>query len=297
MAYELKGRKPVDAELSRIVGKEFDKARDELTGNSSNHNSDEAVHEARKSVKKIRAVLRLLQADLGKDYDNQNQRLRGIAHQLSVIRDVDATAEIFDAIRAHYPHIVSDSISTKVHEGLEQRRRATVASVHPDRLLPRAARALDESASIAKKQIRRVARRSSVSAGMLRGYRRARKAMADVHTHPDDAQFHTWRRRVKDHEYHVRLLERLSAWARTRAKQLNQLETWLGDDHNLVVMRSTLLDAPPRFGNTRATTLILGCMAKYQATLRRRALKLGDRLFTTKPKNFRQTIDRSLRAR
>ncbi len=295
MAYELKPRKPADAELSRIVTKEFQKAREELDGGTPIPNTDEAVHEARKSVKKIRAVLRLLQADLGKNYHIQNQRLRDIAHQLSVLRDAEAMAEIFNALRAHYPRIVTSSISTMVRRGFLRRKRATTARVHPDRVLPRAARALSQSANATTRQIRRVAGRAAISAGVLRGYRRARKAMADAHAQPNDAQFHVWRRRVKDHAYHVRLLEGLSARALTRARRLKRLETWLGDDHNLALMRATILEAPPRFGDARATAVVLGCVAKYQAMLRRRALKLGDRLFTTRPRVFRDSIDRWLR--
>jgi hypothetical protein len=72
MAYRSKRRKPVATELSRIVAKECDNALEELSGKNST-SRDEAVHEARKSVKKIRAVLRLLQKDLGEDYRPKNR--------------------------------------------------------------------------------------------------------------------------------------------------------------------------------------------------------------------------------
>jgi CHAD domain-containing protein len=296
MAYRLKRRKPVDSDLVRIVRKEFEKAQACLNGNADGHTED-AIHEARKGVKKIRAVLRLVRDELGQDYDAQNGELRQLAHQLSSLRDVDATAEMFDAMRHHYSRIVTPSIAAPVREAFLRRKRTATARLHPDRLMPRAARTLDQLASMTTKAIRRVADRSSTRAGVLQGYRRARKAMAEVRANPDDTQFHAWRRRVKDHEYQVRLLEGLSAPARARAQRLNRLETWLGDDHNLVLMRTTILDAPAQFGDTRTTAIVLGCAERYQAVLRRKAFKLGDRLFTTRPRNFRRSIDRWLQPR
>ena len=115
--------------------------------------------------------------------------------------------------------------------------------------------------------------------------------MVSVHMNPEDAGFHTWRRRVKDHWYQVRLLEGLNAAVRARARRLKQLETLLGDDHNLVLLRATILSAPARFGRDRATVLILGCIAEYQAALRSRALRLGHRLFIRRPKVFRKSVD------
>ena len=290
MAFRLKREKPVARELSRVVAKEFEKAIDEL-GNPLGADRAEAVHEARKRVKKTRAVLRLLQQNLGDDYCVLNGRLRTIAHRLSSLRDVDASTEMMTALRDHYPRIVTSAICRAVQRGLLARKRGTVARVDPDRLLPRVAREIKRSETWVRRRIRRVAQSGTIRAGIRRGYRRARKAMACVRTHPEDAQFHKWRRRVKDHWYHMRLLEGLKAHPQVRIRRLKQLEIWLGDDHNLVVLRATILDAPARFGDERTTAVVLGCVAKYQTTLRRRALKRGDQLFASTPSAFRKRID------
>jgi hypothetical protein len=39
------------------------------------------------------------------------------------------------------------------------------------------------------------------------------------------------------------------------------------------------------------TAVVLGCMAKYQATLRRRALRYGRQLFASTPSAFGEQID------
>jgi CHAD domain-containing protein len=274
-----------------MVAKEFETAIDEL-GRRNGVDRAEAVHEARKCVKKTRAVLRLLKQNLGDDYGVLAGRLRQMAHQLSLLRDADAGPEMMNALRDHYPRIVTRSMSRAVQRGLLARTRATMARVDPDRLLPRVAREIKRSGTRVQRRIRRAAHAGAIRTGIRLGYRRARKAMACVSTHPDNPPFHTWRRRVKDHWYHMRLLEGRTGRAHVRIRRLKQLETWLGDDHNLVMLRATILEAPARFGDERMTAVVLGCVAKYQTTLRRRALKTGRQLFASTPSAFRTQIDR-----
>jgi CHAD domain-containing protein len=295
VAYQFKGRRAVAKQLARVVAREFDKALKEV-GGSQIADRTEAVHEARKSVKKIRAVVRLLQRDLGRDFRIRNRQLRTIAHQLSSLRDVDATVEMMESVRDRYPRLVTPPIFAAVQRGLLAQKRGTVAHLHPDHLLPRVARELRRLAKVTPRRIRRVGGYASVRAGMLCAYRRARNAMASVNANPEDVRFHLWRRRVKDHWYHVRLLEGLDAHADARARGLKRLETWLGDDHNLVLLRTTILSAPARFGDERTTAVVLGCVAKHHTTLRKRALKLGGRMFAGKPRVFRRSIDSWWRA-
>jgi CHAD domain-containing protein len=290
MAYRLRWKKSPAIELSRVVTREFQKALEEIGSQSAGRT--EAIHEARKHVKKIRAVLRLLQKKLGDDYRIHNRRLKAVAHQLSSLRDADATAETMKAIRDHYPRLVTTAVFAAVCGGLSSRKRGTVARLDPDHLLLRVERELRRAAKSMPRLIRHEGRYAVVRAGVARGYRRARRAMAAVHANPEDTRFHTWRRRVKDHWYHMRLLEDFSAQAKARARRLKRLETWLGDDHNLVLLRAAILSAPERFGDERTTALVLGCIAKYNTALRRRALKSGERTFASIPAVFRQSVDR-----
>jgi hypothetical protein len=104
MAYRLKPGKQARKELARIVSKEFERVLEAL---ASLPPRGAAVYEARKHVKKIRAVLRLLQTSLGKDYRRHNTRLRDLSHELATIRDADALIESMKGVRAHYPSIVT----------------------------------------------------------------------------------------------------------------------------------------------------------------------------------------------
>ena len=285
MAFQLKRRGSIARQLRRLVCKEFRRALQELAHSKP---GEEAIHEARKSVKKIRAVLHLLHDDLGSDYRMENRRLRRVAHRLSSLRDVDANAETLRALHGRYRNVVTPAITRTVARGLGARKRQARAGA--GRLAVLATNELRRARKSTPDRIRRVGRSGAVRTGITRGYRRARQVMKSLSAESDATQFHLWRRRVKDHWYHMRLIAARHATARSRVRSVGKLEDWLGDDHNLAILRTTILAAPDRFGDARTTAVVLGCITRYQTWLRERALKLGRRLLAEKPGPFGESI-------
>src|SRR5260370_30535440 len=86
MSYHLKATESVPSDLKRIVREEIDSAIGLLKGNAGG-NKDEAIHETRKSVKKIRGALRLVSAELGDTYRLENKELRSASLRLSELRN------------------------------------------------------------------------------------------------------------------------------------------------------------------------------------------------------------------
>ena len=75
---------------------------------------DEAVHEARKSVKKARAVLSLVHHPLDGAYSKEVRRLRKAGRNRSLERDADVLVETFDRLRARYPSRLKGPAFTRV---------------------------------------------------------------------------------------------------------------------------------------------------------------------------------------
>jgi hypothetical protein len=78
--------------------------------------------------------------------------------------------------------------------------------------------------------------------------------------------------------------------SRASTPRLRDLQTWLGEDHNHALLRAAILAAPDRFGDASTTAVVLGCIAKHQSWLRGHALRLGHRLFSAKPADFRKSV-------
>jgi CHAD domain-containing protein len=287
MAFELTPGRPISKQLPRLARKGLRQAVNRIDRKRA---GDAAVHEARKSVKKVRAILKLLQRPLGRHYATDNDRLRMAARQLSKLRDADAMLQTFAALCASYNAILTPSIQSVVSRGLRSRRRALWRQAGT--FVRRALRGLRRARRTVPERIETRARASAARTGFVRGYRRARAAMEPITMESDAAQFHRWRRRVKDHWYQVRLFAPRYGTLSARVRSLRRLETDLGDDHDLAVLRDILLEEPEKFGRAKITAIVLGCIEKRQHTLRRLALRRGRRLFAARPRRFRASVVR-----
>src|SRR5262245_17852129 len=121
MAFRLKPSRPLPSQFHRIVRKELEAAVGELRPARP---TQEGIHEARKSVKKVRAVLRLLRRDLGSRYRRENARLRTAAHALSALRDADVTLDTVTTLHGRYPSVVTPVVVRAVRAGLRARKRS-----------------------------------------------------------------------------------------------------------------------------------------------------------------------------
>ena len=120
MAYRLEDREGMASGVRRIVAEELDSALINLRAEPL---SDEAVHEARKSLKKSRSALRLLRSDLGSDVrKRENGAMRDAAKRLSGARDaqvmLDTLAKLDDDPRSLLPA----TAVRRLRRLLEQRR-------------------------------------------------------------------------------------------------------------------------------------------------------------------------------
>ena len=89
MPYRFKPAEAVSEAVKRIVSEEIESSVEGLASPSP-ENRDRAVHQARKSIKKIRGLLRLLRPRLGATFRRENKRFRRLGRDLSQLRDAAA---------------------------------------------------------------------------------------------------------------------------------------------------------------------------------------------------------------
>ena len=96
MGFRLKSGQAISSEVRRIVLRQLDLATSELKS-IGDPESDEAIHDARRRVKKIRAVIRLVRPVLDKTYRvGVDPDLRRVSKMLAPVADgqgVDRNAE------------------------------------------------------------------------------------------------------------------------------------------------------------------------------------------------------------
>src|ERR1035438_9205365 len=122
MAYRLQPGESVREGLRRIAREELSSAAAGLR-QATARTRDDAIHEARKSVKKVRAILRLMRGELGDTYAIENRRLRDVARRLSVYRDGTVMIETLDQLGEHHKDDRSTRALAAMRRGLLENQR------------------------------------------------------------------------------------------------------------------------------------------------------------------------------
>ena len=252
-----------------------------------------AVHQARKNVKKSRAVLRLVRPGLKtKVYRRENRTLRDAARTVAHVRDADVMVETVDALQERFagrlPKPVFDRVRKALSRDADESRDQAGDDLGADLAV-----ALDEVAARVGDWPLDDAGWDVAVDGIDRAYRRGRKAFAVADADPTTETLHEWRKRVKDLWYHQRLLK--PAWPAVlgaQADEAHELSDLLGDEHDLAVLADRLRDDPP----TADADEILDLIEQRRDELRAHIGTLGRRVYAEKPKAFSRRIRRYLRS-
>ncbi len=240
MAFRFKLNEPTQKGFRRIGLEQIERAERELTTITDREAS---IHETRKSLKRIRALLRLVRPGLAEGvYRGENARFRTIAGLLSSVRDTHvllATAVKLEALPGAMSTAALAATKKLIIEDLERSRTAEDNGVKE---------ALGKLAT-AKKRFRRLTLDpdsfATIEQGLAMSYRSGRKAFARAYAEGTDEAFHEWRKTVQQHWRHMALV--LRAWPdvfTARVYAARALSQILGDDHDLAVLVSYVKTMP-----------------------------------------------------
>ena len=286
MSFRFKHKESVSKGLRRIYTTELQSAASGLLPPEADKDRDTAIHEARKSVKKARSVLRLVQPQLDGEYKKANTQLRGVGRKLSEFRDAGAALETVQALEQEYPEELGKARLTAIKAALTRQKTKAEHAGNLKQLFEDVAAELQAVAAEADHWQISGSGFDVIEPGFKKSFRRGRKALDQALTTNRDIDFHNWRKRVKDHWYHVRLLEPCAKQLANYAKLLRQLETWLGDDHNLVMLHDKLHQDPLLRKNETQAQTALALAARRRDELRAKAVELGREIYRVKPRKL-----------
>lgn len=291
-AYRLKSGEPVGEGLLRVASGQLDHAVDELRGESDS-DAAEAVHEARKDIKKLRALLRLTREPLGSEtYRDESRELRDIGRVLGAVRDADVARQTLEKLAADCPDLLTPAAAGRLRRTLEAQHGATE---HGER---------EQASELAAERLEAVRDRVEnwplegdgwelLSDGMRRSYRAGRRRLRDARREPSTEALHEWRKRVKDHWYQLRLVR--VAWPpllEAAADEAHRVSEQLGDDHDLGALVSRLTADPAGPASERDRDQLGAATARRREQLRAAAFAGGTRLYAERSAAFERRIAR-----
>jgi CYTH domain-containing protein/CHAD domain-containing protein len=281
--------------MRRVISGRLDKAIERLREAGEEGDAlAEAIHGARKDLKKARAALRLIREELGeKTFKRENRALRDAARLLSASRDAEVKLETLAAL------VDGDGDAPPAATALW--REALTAD--RDRIVGGAEGAQTGAAVAA---IEEVAARAPewrihhdgwklLSPGLDTAYSEGREAFAGLGEEPGFEAVHDLRKRGKDLWYQVRLLR--DAWEPVldaAAEEIHDFTDLLGDHHDLAVLAEDLADRPQVAAAQRETLMAL--IDARQAELLAAARAAGERIYAEKPKAFGRRLHAYWRA-
>jgi CHAD domain-containing protein len=290
MAFRLKSNTSIATEIRRLVLRQLEGAIRELRS-VGDPESDEAIHDARRRVKKIRAVMRLVQPVLDKDYRTVDRDLKNVSRMLAPVADGQGVIVTLNQLAQRYRRALPRRAVASLRAGLRVRGAQTDRDASARGIVKIAADTLRRERQRVKEWTIHGDGFEAIAPGLEDSYRRARHGMILAWSKPKAAHFHSWRRHVKDHWFHVRLVEgRCGNHLLVYQRRLEALDGVLGEYHNLVLLHEILIS--DGYLNQMETARCLSVVSRYQQMLRRHAELLGVRIYSDKPGRYVRRIAR-----
>jgi acyl-CoA hydrolase/CHAD domain-containing protein len=282
--FRLRAGEPIPDGLRRIAGEQVDMAIERLDG-QTREDHPEAVHEARKGLKRLRAAIRLARGDLGDDvYRRENTTFREAGRRLADTRDAQVLVETLDKAVSDDPAAARDL--RQLHDALVSQRdglNRRSASGNSEEVLSelRQARERIDAWPLDEESF------AALAPGLERIYRRGRRALKTARADPTDEHMHELRKRVKD-LWHASQLLRPAApkLMKALARDLHALADRLGDDHDLAVLLVWAKRHPEQVGANGTLAALEELVAARRAKLRADALRRADAIYKRKPRAF-----------
>lgn len=279
MAYRFKLKESLPRGLRRVGSEQLELAEGHLRNTADSAGS---IHETRKCIKRLRALLRLVRAAIGeKPYQHENRELQHMGRLLSPARDEEVMRQTLVKLEARLSgnrQVIVD----RLRECLDQ-----TASPETHEIRRKVLSLLGR----AKRRFGQIKVESNgfdvMEAGLHATYRKGRRALAQTQMEPDDEAFHDLRKSVQQHWRQMLLVSR--AWpdvCRARASAARDIAQILGEEHDHAVL-AAFADAHRNNGLAADEIDIIhqDCRAR-QLELRSLAVPMAKRLFAERPRRF-----------
>lgn len=294
MSYRIRPDRALDGEVHRVAAHQLGKAMAVLTDRPQGLH--EAVHAARKSIKRVRALYRLIAPRAREFQQRENARLRDVARTLSGVRDATALIEASHYLQETATSDDERQALSRVSDVLTARRNRLSEAETDLEDKAEAAIVTCSEAIEAVKDISIDCGRRDTARLFQKSWRRnghkAIEALSECRGEAAHAEsFHDLRKRSQDCWMNHMLLRDI--WpAAMHAKQLEAkaLVDVLGRYLDLSILSDVADREPQLFSGSDDRARLLEAIISRQQTARQEALERGRWVFADKPEREARTV-------
>ncbi|MDB6039736.1 MAG: hypothetical protein JWM99_3577 [Verrucomicrobiales bacterium] len=243
-----------------------------------------ALHEARKSVKRIRALLRMVRETIPKEtFDRENQFYREVGRALSPGRDAEVLVLTAKKLQKRGKNAVP-AVRFLVRDLMDRRSSEFEAFASIRRRFQQPLRAA--MTRIGHWNLANLTC-TDLELGARRAYKGGRKKLHQARKRPSGESLHAWRKQVKDLWYDLCVLKKLSRGELDdRISDFKALSECIGEYHDLVMLNGLL----KRRSFQRRYAGLGPLVKKRRCRLQKSALKRGSRMYSEKPNTFAEKL-------
>lgn len=269
----------VEAGLRRIAGEQIDEALAAIR--SQGLPVERVVHEVRRRCKAVRGLIRLVRPAFPA-FEKENAAFREIGGALAAARDGKVLVDALDGL-------IGDEEDTLDPRLLRLLRKRLGPPPEKGRPLRQILRQCEEELVAARVRAVTWTLRadgwSALGGGFEKTLKAAHHAMRRAVRPGEVEASHAWRKQVKYHWFHVRVLGGIAAGvAKERSKALEKLGELLGERHDLDLLAEVLHARQPRGSHAETIDRLTAQAHKRAARLKDKARRLGQKLFEEKPR-------------
>ncbi len=287
MSLTIKNSVPLDQGINKVITDEEKFILETINGNLDIH---EKIHEVRKSLKKLRAAVRLVRKATDR-YKEENVFYRDLGRRISSLRDKTALIESLAKLRERYNEHLYKRTFGNFEKILLDERETRFKSAFDN------GNPLDEIAHRISKHLEEfegydIGSFDDIRPGIEKVYKRGKGALREVNDNPSTDGFHEWRKRTKYLRYQLEML--MSAWPHMISaweESLHELSDLLGDDHDLALLREKAASTRDSgFSDVREWDLINALISFERQHMQSAALDLGAKIYLDSPSDFSARI-------
>jgi len=294
MSYQITKNEPIETSLKNILVSGIKDAASVLSLSQGLHR--EQFKQARKSLKKARAVLFLLRGSISDEkFAKEEKSLRSLSRTFRDVRDAHVTEEVFQKLLDDHQKSFKLEEIHEIKLFLVEESKRTVEKVFKQEKKLREAIELLQAAM---ERIPEIKVKGDVWESIDESLRSIYHECLELNHYcqetDDEEMFIEWRKAVKFLRVELDFfLAGLSPETKKWNRSLHELSDVLGEFQDLTMIQEQLDENRKEIKNKKALELILSLIKEKKKALRKNARLIGKEVFSEKPKSFMKEFSSS----
>lgn len=252
MSFQLNQTESLRHGCRRAARRELRKTIEQLQTTASR---DEAIHEVRRRLKRVRALLRFVRCGMPrKQYQRENRKLRNLARPLNDLRDgtviLQALAKVSQSSR------LSPVIEGLAGQWQIEQRDLEQHLIEDQQILTTIARGLRAARHRVRHWSIDLRGRRLLETGLRESYQAGQHCFQAALQMPQSERLHEWRKRAKHLYYQLQFLGSIAPESLDlQIESFDRLTELLGQHHDLAMLSHRISDQPSLEVNDREELL------------------------------------------